>query len=385
MAEQFTDLPFADKPVFLQNAFRTHIGGFRSVRDAAFVSMDFTLDVLNGCEHKCPGCFVQRKNDFMEDDLKVVESIVDQALEAGYDFNEMFIGPTDLFSAINYDELITSETFKRFAHRFTLTANTTLMNDSSVIEERLNLLRKEQVHEGRNKELFVILDLDRYIKNDWFYMNQLNRNLKLVYDWNVFFIVNVYSEDMFDGMDLTEMTLRLKKDFGTKLRINPSYFRGTNKKHVERYANDHKRMLESQVNEENIGMVFLNMIDIYFSSFTLLSYGYSKGKLSIAPFIYEVIPQDNEMFDIKKAGSKYTLADIESTHYSLLTRQYEYATKTTECSDCKFLPSCSSRNILAYMESRNITDCFLPKQLFRDASIGLEKRLMQHQIENSND
>lgn len=385
MAEQFTDLPFADKPVFLQNAFRTHVGGFRPVRDAAFVSMDFTLDVLNGCEHKCPGCFVQRKNDFMEDDLKEVEAVVNQALEAGYDFNELFIGPTDIFSAVNYNELITSETFKRFAHRFTLTANTTLMNDSSVIEERLNLLRKEQVHEGRNKELFVILDLELYIKNDWFYMNQLNRNLKLVYDWNVFFIVNVYSEDMFDGMDLTVMTERLRKDFGTKLRINPSYFRGTNKKHVERYANDHKRMLESQVNEANVGMVFLNIVDIYFSSFTLLSYGYSKGKLSIAPFIYEVIPQDNEMFDIKKDGSSYTLADIESTHFSLLNRQYEYAEKTTECNDCEFLPSCSSRNILAYMESRDITDCFLPKRLFRDASIGLEKQLMQHQLENSND
>lgn len=366
------DLPFADKPVFLQNAYRSHFGGFRAVRDAAFVSVDITLDVLNGCDHKCPGCFVQRKNDFMDRDLKQIEHVIDEMIAADYDLNELFIGPTDIFSAINFKELISNPTFKRMSQHFTLTATSTLLNDTAQIHERLEFFRKELPHRDRDTELFIVLDLERYFKKDWFYINQMHRNIKLLSDWNVFFIVNVYSEDMFDEINLTDLGRRLKRDFGTKLRINPSYFRGTNKKHLERYATLHKNMLEKQISEDNINEVFLNMTDIHFSSYTLLAYCYSGGKLSVMPFIYEAIPQDNPMFDVVKDGSKYELTDIEQTHHRLAVGQYEYAQHTESCNTCEFLASCVGRNVLAYMESRRITKCLLPTALFRDASRAIE-------------
>lgn len=366
------DLPFANKPTFLQNAYRSHVGGFRSVRDAAFVSVDLTLDVLNGCEHKCPGCFVQRKNDFMEQDLLKVESLVEQLDSAKYDLNELFIGPTDIFSAINFEELIQSDTFKRISKHFTVTATSTLLNDTADVHRKLEFIRRELPHREREMELFVVLDLTKYSKRDWFYLNHLHRNIQLFYDWNVFFIVNVYSEDMFNEVNLTDLTVQLKKDFGTKLRINPSYFRGTSKRHLERYAKLHKRMLESQVSAENISDIFLNMTDVYFNSYTLKAYCYSAGKLSIMPFIYEAIPQDNDTFDVKMMGAKYDLADLDRAHHELTLRQYKYAEATKSCTDCEFLASCVSRNVLAYMESRQITKCFLPTELFRDASRSIE-------------
>lgn len=368
------DLPFADKPTYLQNAYRSHMGGFRAIRDAAFVSVDFTFDVLNGCDHKCPGCFVQRKNDFMDRDLRDIEDIIERLREAKYDLNELFIGPTDIFSAINFEELVSNDTFKRISQQFTLTCTTTLLNDTFDIQAKLDIFNRELPHRNRATEIFVILDLDRYFKKDWFYINQLHRNIKLLKDWNVFFIVNVYSEDMFNELKLTDLTVRLKRDFGTKLRINPSYFRGTSKRHVELYAHRHKKMLEQQIDEENISSVFLNMADKYFSSYTLLTYAYSGGKLSVMPFIYEAIPVEDVMFQAQQDDAKYTLASLERTHRELEERQYKYAETTSSCDDCEHLPSCVSRDVLAYMESRSITDCFLPKSLIRDAS---------HVIENS--
>lgn len=366
------DLPFADKPTYLQNAYRSHMGGFRAIRDAAFVSVDFTFDVLNGCDHRCPGCFVQRKNDFMDRDLLDIEDIIEQLREAKYDLNELFIGPTDIFSAINFEELVSNDTFKRISQHFTLTCTTTLLNDTFDIQAKLDIFNRELPHRDRKTEIFVILDLDRYFKKDWFYINQLHRNIKLLKDWNVFFIVNVYSEDMFNELKLTDLTVRLKRDFGTKLRINPSYFRGTSKRHVEHYAHQHRNMLEVQIDEENIKSVFLNMADQYFSSYTLLTYAYGHGKLTVMPFIYEAIPVEDPIFDVLKEGNKYTLASLEETHLNLALRQYEYADRTSSCDDCEHLASCVSRDVLAYMESRAITECFLPKSLFRDASRAIE-------------
>lgn len=381
----YSDLPFADKPLFLQNAYRTHVGGFRAVRDAAFVSVDITLDILNGCEHKCPGCFVQRKNDFIDDELLKIEDLINEMGESGYDLNEMFIGPTDIFSALNYERLITSEVFKRISKHFTLTCTTTLLNDTDVIAKKLQLFREELPQRERETEIFVILDLQRYVNRDWFYLNQLHRNIKLLHDWNVFFIVNVYSEEMFDDLNLTEITTQLKNDFGTKLRINPSYFRGTNKKHVELYANRHKRLLEKQINAENISDVFLNMTDLYFNSYTLLTYCFSNGSLSVMPFLYEAIPQHNELFEISRIGSKYQLSDLESKHDMLAIQQYQYACKTDECDSCEHLASCVSRDVLAYMETREITTCFLPKTMFRDASRAIELIELRSNKETTHD
>lgn len=379
------DLPFADKPTFLQNAYRTHVGGFRAIRDAAFVSVDFTLDILNGCEHKCPGCFVQRKNDFMDDDLARIEPLIQEMKAKGYDLNEMFVGPTDIFSAINYDQLINSEVFKRISRDFTITCTSTLLNDTADIDRKLQMFREAFPQRARETEIFVILDLTRYFNRDWFYINQLHRNIKLLHDWNVFFIVNVYSEDMFDELNLTELTVRLKKDFGTKLRINPSYFRGTSKRHIEGYAQKHKRLLEKQISTDNIQDVFLNMTDVYFNSYTLLSLCLNKGVLSVMPFIYEAIPQENAAFDIKPEGSKYELRDVEKKQHELTTRQYAYAPSTEKCDDCEHLASCVSRDVLAYMETREVTDCFLPTELFRDASRAIELLETRTDLEKPHD
>lgn len=364
------------EPTFLKNAYRQHFGGFRPLRDANAVTVNLTFDILDGCEHQCPGCFVRKKNSFFADgDDQVLLELVNDLRTAGYSMDELNIGPTDIFSADNFKELVDNDLFVTIANDFNLTVVTTLMDDSDKIANRIAEYQAAFPHRERRVEVFVMLDVKRYIAKDWFYMNQLYRNLKLLADWNVFFLVNVYSEDMFDDMDLPTLTDRLLGDFGTKLRINPSYFRGTSGRHVTRYASKHKEMLERNVDDKSIERVFLNMADIYFNSFSTLNLCYAEGKLSLMVFLYEGIPQVDERFVIEKRGGKYHIDDIQAAVDKLAVEQYEYAEKTDECSGCKYLTCCVSRNILSYMDTRNVTTCMLPRQIFRDASRAVELEL----------
>lgn len=368
-----------EQPTFLKNAYREHKGGFRPIRDANAITVNLTFDILDGCEHQCPGCFVKKRNSFFnEGDDAVLMELVNDLKAAGYSMDELNVGPTDIFSADNFSFLLANQIFVEMANEFNLTIVTTLMNDSAEIAAKVAAYEEAFPHRDRRVEVFVMLDLQKYIAKDWFYLNQLYRNIKLLADWNVFFLINVYSEDMFDDMDLPTLGQRLLEDFGTKLRINPSYFRGTSGRHVNRYAIKHKEMLERNVDDKSIERVFLNMADIYFNSFSTLNLSYAEGELSVMSFLYEGIPQVDTRFTIPKRDGKYHLEDIQQTIDKLFVDQYEYAEKTDECAECPYLTCCVSRNILSYMDTRNLTNCLLPQQLFRDASRAVELELRNH-------
>lgn len=361
----------------LPNAYAQHKGGTRSLRDSRWFSIDLTLDLLGGCEHQCPGCFVNRKLPFLDDDLKVVDDLVDKWEQADVDFNELFLGPTDLFSASNFYDIITNPYFHKLSKHFTFTCTTTCLNDPTETKQKLLALDDYCSNwRGRNFEVFVIIDIPKYLNNDKEYLDLFKENLQHLYQDNVFMLLNVYGEDMFNDMSLFDFNKKVKEDFNTKVRINPSYFRGTSKRHIENYAHAHKRMLEREINEDTIKGIFLNMIDVYFGGHTFGNYSFTNHNLYVTPLLYEGVPIVDDAVCIPRGDDgMYHLDDLQAKHRELFDHQHFYSKRTTECDSCKYLASCVSRNVLSYMESREIQDCFLPKSLFRDASrvIELEK------------
>lgn len=346
-------------------------GGMMPLKHSDLMSIDLTLDLLGGCQHSCPGCFVNKKLPYLEDDLDSIVSLVEVMHENEYSPNELFLGPTDIFSALNFDEIITNEKFVTISKSgFTFKCTTTCLNDMDEMKRRYELIRSQCSHwDGRDFEVFVVLDCEKYLSGDIQYLEQFNHNLELLQDHNVFLLVNVYSEEMFSEISLYDLNQRIKQDYDCRIRINPSYFRGTSKRHVERYAQLHKQMLEREINDKTIEGIFLNMIDVYFGGYTFINFSYTDHELYIAPLLYEAIPTLHQILKVPKAESgKYTIEAIEHTEKDLFLRQYEYSAKTAECSNCEYLASCVSRDVLAYMETLEIKDCFMPKKLFRDTS-----------------
>lgn len=361
-------------PKKLINSYAAHKGGSRSLRDSRQISVDLTLDILNGCEYNCEGCFVSKKNEFTEEDLDILLDLVEQWETDGFDINELFLGPTDIFSAVNLDQLVLNPKFQKICSYFTFTCSTTLLGDYNEIKRKYDLLTKHCLSDkkAREFEIFVVIDDKKYLSDDKEYLDKFNKNLELLDLYNVFFVLNVYSESMFDAIGLAEFNEKIFKDYNSKIRVNPSYLRGTSVNHLKKYTSLHNKLVNDQINDQNIGDVFMNMIDIYFGSFTFNTYSYRNHELYVAPVIYEGIPQDFSFFKVDKIDGKYELSSLDEAQNNLILKQYEFSVQCSKCSSCEFLTSCVGRNVLSYMEHRKLYDCFMPLKLFRDASKVIE-------------
>lgn len=361
-------------PRKLINSYAQHKGGSRSLRDSRQISMDLNLDLLNGCEYNCEGCFVSKKNEFDESDIDMLLDLVNQWDNGHYDINELFIGPTDIFSASNFERLVLNPKFQEICSHFTFTCTTTLMNDYEDIKHKSELLVEHCLSDKKNREIeiFIVIDDKKYLAGDKAYLDKFNKNLELLEMYNVFFVLNVYSESMFDAMSLDELNKKINRDYNSKIRINPSYLRGSSFNHLTKYMELHKLLVEQQLTDENIGRVFMNMIDVYFGSFTFNTYSFRNHELYVAPLLYEAIPQDVDFFKVDKTGNRYTLDGLDAKQCDMVLQQYGYSEECEECYNCDFITSCVGRNVLSYMQDRKIKKCLLPKKWFRDASKVIE-------------
>jgi hypothetical protein len=65
------------------------------------------LDVLDGCHHKCPGCFVHRRgNASDEHQLDKAKDFIRSITDQGILVDEMLIGPTDFLASENFYEVM---------------------------------------------------------------------------------------------------------------------------------------------------------------------------------------------------------------------------------------------------------------------------------------
>ena len=65
------------------------------------------LDVLDGCHHKCPGCFVHRRgNASDENQIRKAEAFIESITDQGILVDEILIGPTDFLASENFYEVM---------------------------------------------------------------------------------------------------------------------------------------------------------------------------------------------------------------------------------------------------------------------------------------
>jgi len=348
-------------------------GAPNALRNSKWYSINLNLEILTDCENNCSGCFIDKKLSFIEKDLLKLATLTTRWKDNEYDLNELFLGPTDIFSASNFDHIINNSNFKYISRYFVFTCITACLNDKDEIKRRLELMENCENWNAGNYEVYVILDVQKYLSHDEEYLTILNQNLELLDKDKVFFVLNVYGEEMFDELDLANITKKVKDDYNTTVRVHTSFFRKNN----DKYARLYKEMLEHSVSDDNIQDIYLNMADIYSGGFVWANYTFSNHELYVTPFIYEAIPILSDAFKIPiTTNGEYDLLSMDHKEIEMIKKQYDFTSQTLECDSCKYLASCVSRNVLSYMESREITDCFLPKYLFRDASkiIELEKR-----------
>ena len=75
----------------------------KSPTNIDFLRTEINLDILHGCSQQCPGCFIPRKNLTKADNLETLYNLL---IEGAYYPDEITIGPTDIFDAENFNEIM---------------------------------------------------------------------------------------------------------------------------------------------------------------------------------------------------------------------------------------------------------------------------------------
>lgn len=332
-------------------------------------TMDFVLnlEVLRDCVHSCPGCFVNRRNSITDINLDAALALATDMDAAGLRFREVIISPTDIFSASNAVEILEDETFQQLLRIHPKTRITTTAMFHKVDWEQWDAVFAVLDDPSKYKpdmiiELLVPLDIDLLLSGDDQYYSDFSKALyylkhetpKIV-DWS--FVVNVHHDNQMIAQ-YDEVTKIVKEQFDTVIEFLPSFFRTGNDKLITAHLQTWKEFLQATITPDNYQDMMLTIADPDHNAVNTIVVNYKKNKMSISPFIYEQI-----VFDYPSMETGITATEVMDTVARLTKEQFEYVTKTTECSSCPYLTTCVGRNVLSFMEAKDITKCIYPKDI----------------------
>lgn len=325
---------------------------------------EFIFDVLDGCAFNCKGCYIPRRNSCTPDDIETAICLSDTLQEMNIACEEMFIGPTDIFTANNFYDIMENPRMYDLTSRFSLSASSTLMSDREDMRSKWILLQKHlDAAPARDFVLIVAFDLQKYLDKDRVYLDTLRENLKFFKKDTVVFAINYY-ENVLSSTRLITVADDIHEEFNVAIRIIPSFFRQKSTMVIEQKSRSFIDMLMFQLIGQDLPeYLSFNMFDKYFGGEGFVNLSYKDGECYITPFLFDGIPQNNDIFRIEKPLTSKNITDKLS---ELTTAQYAYATQTAGCHRCPLLSSCIGRKVLAYMESRDVMECVVPKALIWD-------------------
>ena len=340
----------------------------KSLADAKQITLSIQAEFLDSCAFNCAGCFVKRRNAYTDQELLDLKQFITQ-FDNQYELNELVLSPTDMFGASNTIEIISNPLFiSLFQHFNALTFNSTLLSEPSYVKSVMDFIR-QYYPENIYYEMFVVLDIEKFLNRDEEYIERLETNLNELSDVNIIFVYNIHSSEMFDNVDIPALSHEVNVRYNSHFRMNPSFFRTHKKSIIINALNDWRKRLALIYDDVNTKDMLFNMIDPYFGSNTYITLTAKSGNLYLNPYIYDNIFDNSET--VLNQVNGLTVDKLSDLIVQLQLEQFEYA-KGLECDSCPLLSSCVGRNVLTFMENQNIGECFLPKNIMLKANM-LEK------------
>jgi hypothetical protein len=303
------------------------------------------LDVLDGCEHACNGCFVNRRNNSPSDtDMEGLASFVESITDQGILVDEILIGPTDFLSSSNNYEVLSNKNLLEVINKNSpiLAFVTTLI--SGDLDKFCKFL-KDNINLDTEIEIGIATNPDELMSIMYYSMIQSKLKFlsdNIAHDITYTFIINI------DDVDKNYEKLHqfVVKQFDTTFDLVPSIARSRNKvKILDKITglnSNYDKLLEGN-DTNNI------MVDHSHSGANFKVLNFKKGEWWVSPFLYENMAIYDDLFKIN------TFNDVQP----MLEKQYKF---DTECSTCVFLTSCTARFIPTLMKYLNTDKCICPKE-----------------------
>lgn len=305
------------------------------------ITMNVVFEVLDSCAHRCPGCFVNRSNSFVPAEL---DRFIDWVKRAHYtERNAATFGPTDIFSATNFDEVFVPGTdVIEFCRSFVeLSFNSTLMDDLEKIKTRV--ARLLALFPGQNLEFFVIVDVDKVFAEDAEYLAMLDEKIEVIKDYNVILTANIVPEFQKSQERLVAFAAQR---YGVNFKWNPSFLRAKSDAIVDAGIRDWATN----------SYLDLNLLDYatdpYFGGASYKGFAFHRGKAYRIPCLMDFTPVDRATFEID--------LNQDEDH-----RPFLLSPARDECADCCSRIACGAKGVHRFKEAFDLSGCIMPKHFKR--------------------
>lgn len=303
------------------------------------------LDILDGCKHTCPGCFVRRRgNASTAEEMAGMNKFVQDIASTGILIDEIIIGPTDFLSSENFYEVMPYLLDMINEHSPILAFITTLLDDD--VLTWTNWLR-ENINLNTEIEIGIAIDPTKFDQEN--YLQNIQDKLQLIddnveHDTTFTFLVNIKDY----GLDYDDLHTQVVEKFKTTFDLIPSVSRSHRPNiiltAIDKF-NDYFNQLPKTTKLNNI------MVDHSHAGMNYNVLNYKKGEWYLSPFLYENMSIYDDMFKINS---------FDEVH-KIIEEQIKRAANT-ECNDCPFLFSCMNRKIILLRDYLGVDRCIAPKE-----------------------
>jgi len=303
------------------------------------------LDVLDGCHHKCPGCFVHRRGNASDvHQLNKAKDFIRDITDRGILVDEILIGPTDFLASENFFEVmpnlldIINENSPILAFVSTL-IDGDIERFCGFITDNVNLDTEIEIGIATNPHKFFDEKYVQHISDMLYYIDQ---NLK--HEVTYTFVVNIKDY----GLDYKKLHDQAVNQFNTILDFIPSVSRSHKANIILETLdkfNDYFNVLSKDTTLNNI------MVDHSHAGMNYTVLNYKRGEWYLSPFMYENMAIYDKMFKVE------SFDDVLPIVESQLKRA-----EGTECNDCPLLFSCYNRKIILLRDYLGVNRCIAPRE-----------------------
>lgn len=308
------------------------------------------LDVLDGCVHACPGCFVHRRGNAPEvDHLKDCRNFVKRITDVGVLVDEILIGPTDCLSSENFYEVMSNTDLLSMINENSpiLAFTTTFLEKDLTHLDRWITFLHDNVNTDTEIEIGIATDPMRY--KDILYIQQLKRCIAYVdqhlkHECTYTFIVNIRNYDL----DYEQIHDFVVKQFDTTIDFIPSVSRSHKASIILPTLNQFNEFFEALPEDTHLNNI---MVDHTHAGHNYTVLNFKGGQWYLSPFLYENMALYDNMFAVNNLDEAYDLT----------VSQVDRA-KGTVCENCDLFFSCYNRKIILLRDYLGTKECIAPKQ-----------------------
>lgn len=302
------------------------------------------LDILDGCHHKCPGCFVHRRgNSSDESQLKSACNFVREITDKGILVDEMLIGPTDFLASENFYEVMPS-LIDLINENSPILAFVSTLIDGDLEKwvkwlDNINLDTEIEIGVAINPHKFLEVDYIQNIKNKLKYIDE---NIK--HEVTFTFVVNINDYDL-NYHSLHDFAI---KEFKTTIDFIPSVSRSHKSSIILKTLDSFNDYFNKLIKGSTLNNI---MVDHSHAGMNYTVLNYKKGEWYISPFMYENMAIYDSIFKIN------SFDDVVNINESQIQRA-----KNTECENCPLFFSCYHRKIILLRDYLGVDRCIAPKE-----------------------